>query len=102
MVSGASVPTMCWEATMSQIDDLRSEADLCRNGMQFSMARMLDKAACTIERLAKMCKQVEYSKKDMDGDNRCSWCGMADWSGHAPGCDYVVNGIAELLEEETE
>ena len=88
---------------MSQIDDLREEADLCRNGMQFSMARMLDKAACTIESLAKMCGKVEFAIEDLgDGDLLCPWCKRRDWSGHAPECDYITNGVAALLGEETE
>jgi len=77
---------------MSQIDDLHAEADLCRNEGADDIARMLDRAANTIESLARMCKKLQ-------SDMRCPWCGCIN---HLPSCPYVTNGIDALLGEETE
>ena len=81
---------------MSQIDDLRAEGDLCRNEGADDIARMLDKAAGTIEALAKMCKRTEYK------DEYCPWCAVRWGNPHKPSCEWVTNGVDALLGEETE
>ena len=90
---------------MSQIDDLRSEADLCRNEGAYDIARMLNRAASTIDALAKMCFNAECNScdPDVDANGWCPWCGYWPPSdGHAPDCPYVVNDIAGLLGEAKE
>jgi len=88
---------------MSQIDDLRAEADLWRSVVSGQpLACMLDKAADTIESLARMCKQAEYCIEDRNGNKHCPWCDCTELWGHAPSCEWVTNGVALLLGEETE
>jgi hypothetical protein len=91
---------------MSQIDDLRREADLWRNIVsEQRLVCMLNRAADTIEALAKMCNNAECNScdPDVDANGWCPWCGYWPPSdGHAPDCPYVTNGVAALLGEVTE
>jgi hypothetical protein len=89
---------------MSQIDDLRKEAQEWRTAVsnQSDIARMLDKAADTIEALAKMCKRAEFVPTDQYSEDHCPWCGAFDFAGHKPSCEWITNGVAALLGEETE
>ena len=88
---------------MSQIDDLHAEADLCRNEGADDIARMLDRAANTIESLARMCKQVEWVAEDVIMHKWCPLCHGYNYAeGHKPDCPWITNGVAALLGEETE
>lgn len=48
---------------MSIIDDLRTEADLCRNETAVDIANLLDKAADVIERLHKSHQRYETARR---------------------------------------
>jgi len=89
---------------MSLIHELREEAQEWRAvvGNRSHIACMLNKAASTIESLARMCKQAEYCIEDRNGNKHCPWCDCTELWGHAPSCEWVTNGVAALLGEETE
>ena len=89
---------------MSLIHELREEAQEWRAvvGNRSHIACMLNKAASTIESLAKMCQKAEFACRDRSNDTYCPWCGWNEYIGHDPTCEWITNGVAALLGEVTE